>query len=95
MNGLGEFFSCFDRIVNLHHVLVHLLKVVVHELVNDLRRQVDPNVKDPVLIAILECLLQVLLNIGDDHMGATEVHRIPLTITLPLGRPLLADSSVG
>ena len=42
-----------------------------------------------------ECVLQVLLNIWNDHMGASKVHGIPLPVGLAIWLSPLASWPVG
>ena len=59
--------------VNALHFAVHLNEVVVDELVDDLSRQIDPNVEDAALSFLFEGVLEVFLDIGNDDVGATEI----------------------
>lgn len=95
LDAVGKLIGGLERPVHLDEVFVHLVKVLVDELVDDLRRQVHPDVEDPVLALAFESLEQVALNIGHDGVSATEVVMVPLTVRLSVSEALLADATVG
>ena len=64
------------------------------ELVDNLRGQIDPDIKDTVLISIiLERILQILLDSLDHFLGSLEVVDVPLVIGLAL--ILIANGAIG
>ena len=95
LDALGQSLRGLGCPIHFDHVLVHLVKVRVDELVHDLRGQVHPDVENPVLLVAFECLLQVLLYIGHDDVSAPEVHSVPLSVGLALGLPLQTNRPVG
>ena len=54
LDAVGKLIGGLDCPVHLYEVFVHLVKVLVDELIDDLRRQVYPDVKDPVLALAFE-----------------------------------------
>ena len=64
---------------------MHLFEVLLHELVYDLCRQINPNVKNTVLtLVVTKCVLQVLLYSLNHFMGALEIINVPLIVRLVL-----------
>ena len=63
LDASSEFVSAFQSLIHRDEVLVHLVKVLIDELVDDLRREVDPYVKNSVLVLTLEGLQKVTFNI--------------------------------
>ena len=53
---MGQLFSRLESLVHFHKVLVHLLKVLIDELVDNLRRQVNPDVEDSVFVFAFKSL---------------------------------------
>ena len=49
LNALSKSLSCLLSFVHFYQVSIHLIKVLVDELIDDLRRQVDPDVQDSIL----------------------------------------------
>lgn len=76
------------------HFFVHLDEVVVDELIDDLLRKVNPDVKDASFILVPKGILKVLLNIAHDGVRSTKVKAIPLPIALAVCLTLLADTAV-
>jgi len=68
--------------------------MLIDELVDNLRRQVDPDVEDSVLTLPLEGFKQIFLNIRHDGMGPSKVEMVPLTIRLVASDTLLANRSI-
>ena len=95
LDAVGELISGLYCPVHLYEVFVHLVKVLVDELIDDLRRQVHPDVEDPILALAFESLEQVALNIGNDCVSATEVVMVPFTVRLSVSKAFLADAAVG
>jgi len=80
--------------VNLLQCRVHLLEMTADELIDNLRGQIDPDIKDTVLISIiLERILQILLDSLDHFLGSLEVVDVPLVIGLAL--ILIANGAIG
>ena len=64
------------------------------ELIDNLRGQIDPDIKDTVLISIiLERILQILLDSLDHFLGSLEVVDVPLVIGIAL--ILIANGAIG
>ena len=63
LDGLCKSLSCLHGLVHLNQVFIHLFKMLVDELIDDLRWQVHPNVKYAVLVLATEGLKQVFLDI--------------------------------
>ena len=64
------------------------------ELIDNLRGQIDPDIKDTVLISIiLERILQILLDSLDHFLGSLEVVDVPLVIGLAF--ILIANGAIG
>lgn len=81
--------------VHLEQVTVHLREVLIDELVDDLRGQVNPNVQNPVLWRPLEGFNKVLLDVGDYRVGPAKVVLVPVTVGLTFIGALLTERSVG
>lgn len=96
MDGLRETLCRFCSQVDLLQVSVHLGKVVLHELVDDLGGQIDPDVQNTIFMFIFEGVLEVLFHICYDSLGPGEVEGVPLAVCEFIGGlPLLADGTVG
>lgn len=68
--------------------------MVIDKLVHNLSRQVNPYVKNSLLILFLKRVLQVFLNIWNNYISSSEVHCIPLSISLSILLSFLANTSV-
>ena len=69
--------------------------MLIDELVDDLWRQVNPDVKDAILGLVLERLEQVFLDVAHDGVRAPKVQLVPLAVRLTAADALLANRSVG
>ena len=83
LDALSKSLSSLRRFVHLDDVSVHFVKVLVDELVDDLRGKVHPNVKNSVLTFAFKGIKKVLLNVGDNGMSSAEVQLVPLSVGLP------------
>ena len=95
LDALRELVSLFQSPVYLLELPVHLGEVLVDEEVNNLWRQLEPDVENSVLTLALESLEQVLLDIRDNRVRSSEVVLIPFPVALAIRNTLLADGSVG
>ena len=68
--------------------------MLVDELVDNLRGEVNPNVKNSVFALAFKGIEKVLLDVGDDGMSPTEVKLVPLSISLSRADSLLADGTI-
>ena len=91
---MGQFFSSFCSLIHIQKVFVHLLKVLIDELIDDLRRQVDPNVQDSVFSFAFESLEQILLDITYDGMCSTKVELVPASICLAVSGPFRTNLAI-
>ena len=89
-----QLVCCFNGLVHFEKVVVHLVKVLVHKMIDDLWWKVNPDVKDASFVPFFECLLEVLLDVGDDDVCPGEVVCVPLAIGLASLDPFLADGTV-
>ena len=94
LDTVGQLFSRLESLVHFHEVFVHLLKVLIDELVDNLGRQVNPNVEDSVLIFAFKSLEQVLFHIGHDRMSSAEIHLVPAAVSLAVTNTLSADLAI-
>ena len=94
LDGHLKLLGGLHGIIHLHKVLVHFLEVLVDKLVDYLWWEVYPDVEYSILISLFECLLEIFLNIGDNHVGPREVVCVPLSIRLSTLHLLLAQGSV-
>ena len=95
LDTLSQLLCRLFGLVNLHEISIHLVEVLINELIDDLGRQVNPNVENSVLILSLEGFEEVLLDVGDDGVGAPKVQLVPCTVSLAVVDALLADGPVG
>lgn len=91
---MGQLLSRLESLVHFHEVFVHLLEVLIDELVDDLRRQVNPDVEDSVLVFAFKSLEQVLFHIGHDCMSPAEIHLVPAPVCLAVANTLSADLAI-
>lgn len=68
--------------------------MLIDELVDNLRGQVNPNVEDSVFIFAFKSLEQVLFHIGNDRMCPAEIHLVPTTVCLAVANSLGADLAI-
>ena len=68
--------------------------MLINELVDDLRWQIDPDIEDAIFVLSFESLEKVSLYIGDDCMRATEVVMVPVAVCLAVTETLLAYAAV-
>ena len=68
--------------------------MLIDELIDNLRGQVDPDVKDSIFGLILEGLEQVLLDVAHDGVSATKIELVPMTVGLSITDTLLTNRSV-
>jgi len=94
VDGLCQSLRCSLSDIHLLNVFVHLLKVLVNELVDNLRGKVYPDVENTVLLAIFESVLQVLLDVGDDDLCSRKIQRVPGAVGLPVQLSLFADGTI-
>jgi len=75
--------------------MVQLFEMSVQILVDNLWRQINPDVQNPVFIRlILETVLQVDLHTFYYRCGSLEIVFIPITVILVVGFCLFAGRSV-
>jgi hypothetical protein len=68
--------------------------MAINELVDDLRRQIDPNIQHSILLRILlECLLEILFNPLNHELRSLEVMQVPLIVALAF--ILFTDRAIG
>ena len=84
LDTLGQPLRSFVSFVHLEQVAIHLREVLIDELVDDLRWQVDPDVEDSVFLCPLEGLNKIFLDIGNDRMGPSEVVLVPISVRLTI-----------
>ena len=94
LNTLGKSLCRFNGTIHFNQIFIHLIEMLIDELVDNLRRQVDPDVEDSVLTLPLEGFKQIFLNIRHDGMGPSKVEMVPLTIRLVASDTLLANRSI-
>lgn len=63
-------------------------------MIDNLRRQIDPDVKNSSLSLVFKWVLQITLNRWDTCGGATEVFIIPLRVSLAVVSTILTNLSV-
>lgn len=68
--------------------------MLVNELVHDLGRQIDPDVKNAILVLALEGLEKIALNIRNDGVCASKVVVVPFAVRLALTEALLTDATI-
>ena len=95
MDRLSKSLGCFHRCVHLPHVFLHFLEVLVDELVHNLGRQVNPDVKNTVLFSVFKSILQVSFDVRNYLVSSREVKSIPLTIGLLVLLSFLTDLAIG
>jgi hypothetical protein len=95
LDALCESVSRLRSHVNFTHFSVHLDEVVVDELIHNLGRKVNPDVKDSAFVSFPESVLQVFLNVGNNNVGSAEVDCVPVSICLVVHLSFLADTAVG
>ena len=69
--------------------------MLVDKLIDDLRRQVDPDVQDSIFALAFKSIKQVLLDARNNRVSSAKVQFIPLAIGLTVIDALLTHSSVG
>ena len=95
MYRLRQSTHCFRSNIDLRHVMFQLFEMSIQILVDNLWRQINPNVKNSVFIRfIFETVLQVDLHTFNDRCSPLEVMFIPITIGLVVGFGLCASRSV-
>ena len=68
--------------------------MAINELVDDLRRQIDPNIQHSILLrTLLECLLKILFNPLNHELRSLEVMQVPLIVALAF--ILFTDRAIG
>ena len=94
MDTLSQSLGRLCCTVYLLHFFIHFQQMVIDKLVHNLSRQVNPYVKNSLLILFLKRVLQVFLNIWNNYISSSEVHCIPLSISLSILLSFLANTSV-
>ncbi len=85
LDTLHETVDSGTCVLNFSEIPVHLFEVLLYELIYDLGRQINPNVKNTVFALVVpKSILQVLLNSLDHFMGMLKVVNMPLIVRLVL-----------
>lgn len=67
--------------------------MAIDELVDDLWRQIDPNIKHSILVRVLlKCLLEILFDPLNHQLSSLEVMQVPLIVAL--GFILFTDGAI-